>query len=207
MKRLWCVLPAMLVASFCHGAGGNQFILTDAHEDDELFFQICKEGEELCKELSETLGSIEKGDFDPDGVALFDIEVDECDEVLLPWAYDQFSSGEIRSSVEKEARREVPQAEERWGAVLEENPYRPSFEGEVAFFQKEKVADSITKVTPREEKCPCNPRPRPKVSLSHPVEEEAFFEEVEMEERAPEPRARQTQTKKNSKTRVIRRLR
>ena len=200
-------MAAILATTFCYGSGEIPFILTDEFEEDLLFTQLCAEGEALCEELAESLGEIERGDFDPDGVALFDSEVDECDEVLLPWAFDQYAGNEIRSKVEEGGLHPTPVSEEELGAVLESNPYNPTFEGEITFFAEEKVADSIAKVAPREEKCPCNPRPRPrpKVMESHPVEQESIYTHVEVEEKAPKPQA--VKSKKKGRTRVIRRLR
>lgn len=219
MKRSVTGLSCLIIGLVAqlHAAS---FILTDAQEDDKLMAEVIKEAAALEKELEAVLQKVERGDFDQEALSIFKTEMDECEEVLLPWGVDETISEPMRSVIEKQTYQKANQSKPLAGKEFcdLENPYQPSFEHQETrpvYFRESSIVEALSPSAPVQEEPVMLPAmslvPAPITVQEAPVqvaEERAPVQQVqEKEQVAPTQQPQGRFHKKRSAGPIVRRAR
>jgi len=180
MKKIVWGLSLALVGLTTQ-VGAARFILTDEQEDETLLAIAIEEASRLDEEFAQAMEGMELGDFDPGGISFFSMDVEEVDEVLLPWAFDEIISDQMRSYVEKQSSCASPQPQPLLGKDVcdQGNPYQPTLEENretPSYFDETAAVEPLTP-TPHSEEHP-HRRSKPRVSISREVEEAHLSDSV-----------------------------
>lgn len=215
MKRSVAGLSCLIIGLVAqlHAAS---FILTDAQADDKLMAEVIKEAAALEKELEAVLQKVERGDFDQEALSIFKTEMDECEEVLLPWGVDETISEPMRSVIEKKTYQKANQSKPLAGKEFcdLENPYQPSFEHQETrpvYFRESSIVEALSPSAPVQEEPVMSLVPVPVTVQETPVqvaEERAPVQQVqEKEQVAPTQPSQGRFHKRRSAGPIVRRAR